>query len=353
MKINIDLLNRMIDGGYIKSQKHPTLDLTIYNYTQNAQYENVWNEITLICRGLILDSEYNIIERPFRKFFNKEEHENAYLENIPDLSFDVFDKMDGSLGILYWDGDIPKIASRGSFTSQQAIKGTEILHKQIQKFFSNPFFFRKDKTYVFEIIYPENRIVVDYGDREELVLLGVIDTETGCDHNLSNYENIGFSVAERFDGIKDFEKLQALDIDNKEGFVVRFSNGIRMKIKFKEYCRLHRIITNVTSYDIWECLRVGTGFDEMLDKVPDEFYDWVKDCEHKLRSDFVNILASYNATFSMLMQKAITEKLSDKEFAEKAKEYKYPHLIFSLKNGKPVGDTIWKLVKPKYEKPFS
>jgi len=344
-KVNIDLLKKNIGDGYIISQKHPTLDLTIYNYSQFAQYDNHWDEITLMCRGLILDSEYNIVQRPFRKFFNIEEHDSKYKPNIPNLPFDVYEKMDGSLGILYWDGEKPYIASRGSFTSEQALMGTHLLHTKYKNIWK---ILDKSKTYVFEIIAPFNRIVVDYGDRKALVLLGIIDIETGFDISLDTVSSNDFHIVERLDGIKDFEKLQALNLDNKEGFVIRFENGFRMKLKFDEYCRLHRIITNVSSYDIWDCLRNGTGFDEMLDKVPDEFYDWVKATKNNLIKEFNDFKGIWLGVY-----KHGTKIKDQKEFALWAQDWNEPGILFSLRNGKPIDDTIWKKIKPKYEKPFS
>jgi RNA ligase len=350
--INIELLKKNIADGYVISQKHPLLDLTIYNYSQFAQYDNHWDEITLMCRGLILDSEYNIIQRPFGKFFNKDEHVSEFKPDIPNLPFEVYDKMDGSLGIMYFDEmGTPFIASRGSFTSEQALMGTEMLWSKYRHIFG---LLDRSKTYVFEIIYPENRIVVDYGDREALVLLAIIDTATGEDISLDTVSTNDFHVVERFNGITDFEKLQALDIDNKEGFVIRFENGFRMKLKFDEYCRLHRIITNITSYDIWECLRFGTGFDEMLDKVPDEFYDWVKATKKNLENEFTKIETYYREYYNEYGSLHKTQK----EFAVWAKTFEMPGLMFNLQKGEHNGkkrfdDQIWKMIKPKYEKPFS
>lgn len=146
--MNKELLKQMITEKLVSVQKHPKADLFIYNYSPRVQYERLWNEITLKTRGLILDSEMNIIARPFGKFFNLEEHSES---DLPKLSFDVFDKMDGSLGILYWLNDVPYIATRGSFNSDQAIHGTEILYSKYKNTFNK---LERDKTYLFEIIYP-------------------------------------------------------------------------------------------------------------------------------------------------------------------------------------------------------
>lgn len=38
---------------------------SMYNYTAKAQYDKLWNEVTLQCRGLILDGDGNVVARPF------------------------------------------------------------------------------------------------------------------------------------------------------------------------------------------------------------------------------------------------------------------------------------------------
>lgn len=118
LAFNIDALEEMVSSGYVRMKKHPERPLYIYNYTAKAQFEYMWNEVTMLCRGLILDENYKIVARPFTKFFNYGEVAN---EVIPSLPFEVYDKMDGSLGILYWWNDRPYIATRGSFMSEQAI----------------------------------------------------------------------------------------------------------------------------------------------------------------------------------------------------------------------------------------
>ena len=225
-----ELLQEMINEKLVSVQKHPETDLFIYNYSPKVQYEKLWNEVTLKTRGLILDAQMNFVARPFGKFFNLEEHQP---NEIPQLPFDVFEKMDGSLGILYWLNDKPFIATRGSFTSDQSQHATEVLYTRYQHTFDK---LDKTATYLFEIIYPQNRIVVDYGAMDDLVLLTVIDNETGTER----IEDIGFQIVKKFDGINDLLELKALEENNKEGFVIRFKNGFRVKMKFAEYVKLHQ-----------------------------------------------------------------------------------------------------------------
>ena len=115
-------LQKLISDGYVNVQKHPKYDLLIYNYSHKCQFDQKWNEITKLCRGLILDKDYNIITRPFTKFFNYEELDSNF---IPWASSDyvyVQEKIDGSLGILFYYNEWI-LATRGSFTSDQAIRG--------------------------------------------------------------------------------------------------------------------------------------------------------------------------------------------------------------------------------------
>ena len=130
----------------------------------------------MTCRGLIARGDGTIVARPFPKFFNLDEI-IARGESLPAEDFEVFDKLDGSLGILYHDSaGHPRIATRGSFLSEQAARGTGLLREKYGDLRFDP-----ACTYLFEIIYPENRIVVDYAGLTDLVLLAVIDTDSGAE----------------------------------------------------------------------------------------------------------------------------------------------------------------------------
>jgi RNA ligase len=301
------------------------------------QYEAKWDEITLACRGLILNGRGNIVARPFEKFFNYEEFESG---KIPDEEFEVYEKMDGSLGILYWLENEPQIASRGSFMSEQAIWATDFLHKNHTSAFSK---LNKNYTYLFEIIYPENRIVVDYEGKNDLVLLGIIENQTGKDLPLET--DLGFSVVKSYAGLKTYNALKKYDKDNFEGFVLKYSSGLRVKIKLEEYIRLHKILTNLSTLDIWECLAQDKSFDDFLNNVPDEFYVWVKTVKADLEKQYQDIETQCKSVF-----KEFTDR---KEAAAYNLEQKYPMILFKMMDKKKYDYVIWKLIKPKFSKAFS
>ena len=341
---NWTLLKEMIDNGYVNVQKHPTHELFIYNYSPKAQYERVWNEVTLACRGLIMDAENRIVARPFTKFFNLGEMEN---QHIPNESFEVFEKLDGSLGILYWIDNQAFIATRGSFSGEQAVKATDILRSKYAHVLDIlRGYTHQNKTYLFEILYPENRIVVDYGEMEDIVLTAIIDTQTG--ENLPLMD-VGFSMVKQYHGIKDISILKRLEEANREGFVIQYRSGLRYKIKFEEYLRIHRIVTQVSNINIWEYLAAEMPFDEMLDRVPDEFYDWVKATSTDLKAQFEAIEAECQADFKENAEKFEPRKAAAAYFLT----CRYPSVLFKMLDKKPYADVIWKLIRPSFQKPFS
>lgn len=332
--MNIEILNKYLEEGLLYNQSHPSLPLTIWNYTEKVQYEGLWDDVTLQCRGLVTDDNDNVVARPFKKFFNIEENKFT-----PTAQFDVFEKMDGSLGILFFYENKWVFASRGSFTSDQAFKFKEIFTKKY-----NASHLYHTSTYLFEIIYPENRIVVDYGDTEDIVMLAEINTETGEELDLIHYAQSIFNVVKKYDGIYDYSTMKGIISDNAEGFIVRFSNGNRIKIKGEEYIRLHKVITGLSTTAVWEKLLLGKTMDDLLIDVPDEFYDKIKEYEKFLVDKYAQIELICIEFFTQF------KLLERKEYAQEAECHKYSSVLFALYSGKQYAPMIWRKIKPKFRK---
>lgn len=367
----LDILEKYHADGLLYKQTHPTLDLTIWNYTPKVQFERLWDDITLQCRGLVTNSEGRVVARPFRKFFNYEELKP---EDIPNEEFEVFEKMDGSLGILFNYKGEWIMATRGSFTSDQAIKAKEILDRyRSDKKVTYKNGLSKSVTFLFEIIYPENRIVIDYGE-EKLVLLGAVynghPLPDGVYSSLKNGDEytyrdlcgvikfIGCEVVKKYDGYADYSLLKDTIKDDQEGRVIRFKSGLRMKIKGDEYCRLHRILTNISNRNIWEYLKDGKPLDDLLEKVPDEFYDWVKKTVSNLKYGYWRIsedAGKMHDYFRYGKYGDVYPEPSKKEFAEFVSKQPpiYRAVMFKMWDKKPYNDVIWKMLYPiKVEQPF-
>lgn len=339
----LEILNDYYDKGLVYKQTHPIHPLIIWNYTEKVQYEDLWDEVLKTTRGLVTDDKGNIIARPFKKFFNLEESKHT-----PTEEFEVFTKEDGSLGIIFYYKNEWIIATRGSFTSDQSIKAKEIFDRYIEEYGDNNL--NVNLTYLVEIIYPDNRIVVDYGKDEKLILLGITDKHTTETHH-SHFEYLWFHkdlIVKKYDGIKDYSVLKRMIKDNEEGFVVRFTNGDRMKIKGEEYLRLHKIMTNLSTTSVWEVLSEGRDVEELIKDVPDEFFKKIKDYEDELNNTFNLLKREYEWIYKVLKRSEGSENRA--VFASYAKRYKHPFLLFAMLDDKNVDPLIWKLIKPEFKK---
>lgn len=258
---------------------------------------------------------------------------------MPNGNFVVWEKLDGSLGIVCSYGGQRIVSTRGSFESSQA----SWFRSWLNKYHSN--FTPSGETYLFEIIYPANRIVVDYGRRTEGVLLSILGPDA-VDLAQVFDSCTRFTKAKRFNGLKDFDNINSDQFAGQEGFVVQWPCGFRAKVKIDEYKRLHRLITSCSTRTIWDLLRVGKGVSEITERVPAEFAEWVNHQVMLLKSAFSGIVNNTIAEFSR------HEPSDRKSFATWALQQKNPPLMFALLDGKDITDQIWKLVEPIWATPF-
>lgn len=326
MRWDRDKLDTLVAEGWLRSQRHPEADLWIYNYTERTQYEDHWTPETLACRGLIVDAEGATVARPFPKFFNYGTPQAGLLPNEP---YNVTEKIDGSLGIYYEIEGEPFIATRGSFTSDQAREGTAMLRDHdLQP--------EPGTTPVFEIVYPENRIVVDYGGRRDLFLLSAIRHDDATDAPRPPYTG---PVVQHY-GQVEVHTLAERAKPNREGFVVTFESGHRVKVKFEEYVRLHRIVTGINTRAVWDAMRNGDEID--LEGIPDEIYAWVRATENEIEEN-------YTAIESRAME--VFEARPEADRKETAAYFlasgANPSVLFAMLDGKDYSQIIWREVRPE------
>ena len=350
-KVDWKLLNDYINNNLILANKHPEYDIWILNYSPKVQSKKFWDIYTTSSRGLIVDAEGNILGRCMQKFKNIEEH----LPSEIDMSqpFEIFEKIDGSMISMFWYKPTMKwiIASRGSFISEQALEAKKMIDAKSGVLD----ILDKDCTYVYEIVFPSNRIVVDYCNMYDLILLTRINTKTGkelyYDDLLLHYSKY-FTVVKKYDikNIKDLNELKKLEEDNKEGFVVRFEDGKKIKIKFSEYIRLHGIVTNVSNLTVWEHLKNNYNFDELYDRVPNEFFLWLNKTINSLQQEFNNIERWALKEFVRIYH--VNGIIKRKEFAHEATKTEFASILFKLYDKKSYDILIWKMIRPKFSKPF-
>lgn len=354
--------------GYLRVQYHPTIpELSIWNYTNKAAYDDLWDDVTIMCRGLVINTEtLEIVSQCLPKFFNWEQLNSV--GKLPKGDYVMVKKMDGSyINVFYYKGEWIT-TSRGSFDSDQAKWGQEMVGENLPV---DPKHLLRGCTYVFELIHPNNRIVCNYGDLETLCLLAII-MPTGKEVNLYGEDRKfiaeRFNVAEKegfgtFNGdISHLEMIQSKIPDNEEGYILIFDDGKRVKIKGAEYCRLHRIVTHISSRDIWKMLRDGDDLRELIENVPDEFIGFVNKTVGKqyigfrvIKSQVMMDMHYGDGEYLLILSDGIQPHTSRKHMAEYIKSCQYPKLMFTLidRGEKALDNSIWCMLEPDYEKGFS
>lgn len=246
---------------------HP--GLLIWNYTNKCVYDKMWTPISMHARGLILDMErQEVVATPFPKFFNVSERGQGNV--LPDMPFEVFEKLDGSLIILFhWRGQW-RAATRGALGTEQALWAEQWLSDRDLSALA------PGATYLCEAIYSENRIVIEYTE-SGLVLLSGYDAEGfefSADHVERLAVELGWRAAKRyrFDNAHDLFTAAERLPETEEGYILRFVNGLRLKLKGNAYCRVHALISRVTPLAIWELMQAGDDLAEIRRQIPEEFW---------------------------------------------------------------------------------
>lgn len=347
--VSLPALDQAIRDGYVRRTLHPEYPYAILNYTEAAQFDNHWDEVTMVCRGLIY--QYNtgeIIARGIPKFFNHNQA-GAPLFALDDQVL-VADKVDGSLGILYPtpDGDFA-IATRGSFTSDQALWATEWLHDperitdEVNEVMNNIKYTGEYENYteLFEIVYPENRVVVNYGDRAELVYLGSVFIPNGYWEPMIDPESEPLTYG---------EVLSLPPRTNAEGWVLtRVRDGAVVKVKYEDYLELHRAIFGLSARRIWEWELAGTAEANLLG-LPDELQPWAITEWKRQVANVTRIERDVWVEFDIVTRNLSMIHGQDwtrKDFADMVKDSPWRAYMFLALDEKDITPVIWRNNKPE------
>lgn len=251
-------------------------NLVLFNYNDNAMYDNKWDELICMCRGLIIDiDKKKIVAIPFYKFFNVGE-KKKFDKNEEIGECKITEKLDGSLGIIYFYDNKWRVSTRGSFNSPQSKWAQEYLDKQNYNLIEG-------NTYLVEIIYKQNKIVCNY-NFEGLFLLSAND-KNGNEIYRDNLIETGISLVKMFDfppttkwqELYDFVNTFSSDI---EGIVINKDN-LRLKLKGKIYTLQHKSLSKITPLYVWECLKLGEHIN-----YPEEFEEDINKMKTILTSQF-------------------------------------------------------------------
>ena len=346
-------LEAMIVAKRIKRQKHPKLPLWVLNYSDLATYAGEWTNSERVCRGLITGPGNKIIARGPSKFFNYgEKHAKVY---PLDTMVRVTAKEDGSLGIGWYYADEDEYyygyATRGSFTSEQALHATErqdeVFAESVEQYTE------RGHTLVDEIVYPGNRIVLDYGSFDGLKPLGAIDNKTGL--FVWRPGNGDCEPYHPTDPVLTLAEAIALPIpDDAEGYVLDVldadGNTVdHIKLKGARYKELHAAIFGLTEKRVWEQLVAGT-VEQFVMSLPDEVQPWAEEVAERIESENGSL---FDKTRELHKSYSFLEgRDSRKDYAKwvmtNHKEISAPLFAWLDNDPLKVQNWIWQQVKPAH-----
>lgn len=290
----------------IGASHHPTLPIFNLNYGLETQKTS---DLSLECRSLCLDRDYNLVARAFPRFFNL--HEALEINDKFNWDFfEAFSKEDGSLiKLFFYDGQWV-VSTRSGF-GDNTVNNSEVTYEELFfKVFNRDDLYRLDKKncYVFEICSPLCKVVRQYTDTKIYLLAifaGEIElSDTHCDIVASS---LGLNRPERYrfkspEEVYSFIRQKEEEDKTYEGVVLKDSNNLRIKVKSSTYVALHRlrgegnniispkyIIPLILSGEDEEVLENWSEFREHYDKIRDrldlhcgrvcDLWDKVKDIE--------------------------------------------------------------------------
>ena len=242
--------------------------VSIFNY-RLAQYSDFIDNEEMRGLTFVFNSDGSLFKRYLllHKFFNLNQVEETQYSLIKDLKIkSIHNKEDGSIAsfIKLPNGDVVG-KSKMSFESEQALGMNRLYNSNsdLKKFID--WSLDNDLVAVFEYVAPTNRIVLKYSD-EELILLRLRDNKTGEYLDLSDYSDKIGSIKVAPSDVGTLDELVELShsVEDKEGWIIEFTNGLFIKIKTSWYVSLHGLLTD----DLYrEHVLVKYILDEKIDDI--------------------------------------------------------------------------------------
>lgn len=290
-----DILSKPPYSIEVKTDSMYGLDLVSFKY---SQFDSDFGQPFIkLCRGLILDANtFDTVSFPFVKFHNAAEQ---YADKIDWKDCCVEEKVDGSLCkiVKLHDGNL-LVSTNGTIDAAKAPVAEqlgckaknfkELIEEGLRHYGLD---FEKlasmldfDKTYMFELTSPFNRVVVQWHETK-LTFLGCRDNntfqeESYVEHPLSKVFDtprvfLLHSLEECIAAAKELGK-------DEEGYVVCDKDFNRVKVKSPLYVSLHTLAGNyvlsyeraldiVRSNEVDEVLSYFPEFKDSLMSVKDEF----------------------------------------------------------------------------------
>lgn len=268
-------------------------DIYSFNFSKEAFYNRIWNNMTTIARGLFIDAKkYKIVARSYNKFFKVEERKETSLEVLKNtLVFPVkfYLKYNGFLGILSVKNDSLFFASKSTNTGSYVEFFKNVFYKKYDKKQISSLkkkIQEEDATLVFEIIDPQNDPhIIEYTE-PEIVILDMIhnsttfsklpydELKTFADNNNLKVKSLVYTAND----IKEFSDIYSEITRENYNLAGKFVEGFVL-----EDTANFMVKTKTAYYDTWKHLR--TKMEDVL-----KTHNFDTKCKTELEKSFIQYL---------------------------------------------------------------
>lgn len=329
-----DVIPYIKDKKEFKVKNHGKYQSIDYVYATKDSFDS---PLAQECRGIKFDSDNQVLARPFHKFFNRGERDDERKDfSKPRL----LEKYDGCLVHTALLEGQARLMTIGGITDY-SLKAEE---------WFNPFFMNKEElkhfTFIFEFL-GYHCGVIRY-DKPALILLAVRNNISGYYLDIEKYKDIATKYNVSFPREYFTSDLAHVkDWVDKEGIVLVWPDGYRMKVKSDDYVLKHRTKDSLTEEKNVLELVIRGEIDDLASLVSQREFSALKNYQDKVERNLDEIESHIKGLYDKVkdwprkdIAIELKQRLSNSLFA----------VFWATYEGKPVRESIKTLILQKLSK---
>lgn len=206
----------------------------VLKYKKTVFFDNLWNEFLEECRGTIVDSEFNVVSRPFTKIYNYGIEDKAP-KLFDDTIVDAYRKINGFMVAVTLYKDKLLVSTTGSTDSDFVGYAKELIDMELYEQVCRDY---PGYTFMFECVHEKDPHIIP--ELPGMYLLGyranTWDSRVHIDPTqLSNLAKEFDTLPVPHTRLSLGTLIKAVKLVKHEGFVFYTDNGISAKIKSPYY----------------------------------------------------------------------------------------------------------------------
>jgi hypothetical protein len=272
--------NRNTSSVNLKSTHDP--NLFVLKYKKSVFYKDTWNDFLRECRGMVVDSDWNIVSLPFTKIHNFGIEASAPHIDSNETVF-ASRKVNGFMIACTWYNNDLLWSTTGSINSSFVDLATDTFNEWSsvqQAAFKQVIKSRSDHTFMFECVHSKDPHIVP--ETPGLYFIGIRHKDIQSkvcmlseDDSKTTWLNTGVKTVETYT-VKLHELVDMVAMCKHEGFVFETTSGE------------HRVSKIKSPHYLTKKLLMRGNWEKFINKgkkaIAEEFYplyDWINEVEQE------------------------------------------------------------------------